>query len=295
MYKTRLVHVSAILACCALMCTLASAADQQSANKLSDLPLEAQQAISTALARDSAAVQDFTLTASDGANDNLFGASVAIDGNTVVVGAYYHLGRTGEAYVFVKPASGWKNMTQTAKLTASDGSKGDDFGQSVSISGNTVVIGAPSATVNGNSGQGAAYVFVESSEGWTNMTETAKVVASDGFPAAVFGSSVAVGDNTVVAGAPALSVSSPGSAYIFVEPKGGWTNMTQTAELMASSGVAGDDFGNAVSISGSTVIVGAYEPNLGPGAAYIFVEPQTGWANMTETAALTASDGLSDD
>jgi hypothetical protein len=295
MSQSRLVRFGNIFVCTILLCALALAADQKSPTKLSDLPVEAQQAISAALARNSAGVQDFTLTASDGANDDEFGGYVAIDGNTIVVGAPYHLGRTGEAYVFVKSASGWKNMKQTAKLTASDGVRGDEFGASVSISGNTVVIGAPSATVDGNSGQGSAYVFVEPSKGWTDITETAKITASDGFPDAVFGSSAAISTNTVVVGAPALSVSSPGSAYIFVEPSGGWTNTTQTAELTAANGNAGDDFGNAVSISGSTVIAGASEPNVGPGVAYIFVEPQTGWANMTETAELTASDGLFDD
>ena len=75
-----------------------------------------------------------------------FGGSVSISGNTVVVGAPYRHGRRqpmqGAAYVFTEPASGWANMTQTAKLTASDGAAGDRFGCSVSISGNTVVVGA---------------------------------------------------------------------------------------------------------------------------------------------------------
>ena len=86
----------------------------------------------------------------------------------------------GAAYVFTEPGSGWANMTQTAKLTASDGAADDRFGDSVSISGNTVVVGAPNATVGGNSGQGAAYVFTEPGSGWANMTQTAKLTASDG-------------------------------------------------------------------------------------------------------------------
>ena len=103
--------------------------------------------------------------------------------------------------MFTEPGSGWANMTQTAKLTASDGAAGDDFGYSVSISGNTVVVGASRATVGGNSGQGAAYVFTEPGSGWANMTQTAKLTASDGAADDDFGDSVSISGNTVVVGA----------------------------------------------------------------------------------------------
>jgi hypothetical protein len=296
MSKSR-VRMSTIFVCTVLLCTVALAGDQKSPTKLSDLPPEAQQAISAALARDSAGIQNFTLTASDGVNGDYFGGSVAIDGNTVVVGAGYALGLRGEPYVFVKPSKGgWQNMTQTAILTASDGADGDGFGVSVSVSGNTIVVGASGASVGGNSEQGAAYVFVKPNDGWTDMTETAKLTATDGVHGAGFGTGVAISGNTLVAGAPAGidSDPSPGSAYIFVEPNGGWKDMTQTAELTASDGIEYNDFGDSVSISGNTVVVGAYEDSggtKGPGAAYVFVESQTGWMNMTETAKLTASDG----
>ena len=103
--------------------------------------------------------------------------------------------------MFTEPGSGWANMTQTAKLTASDGAAGDYFGYSVSISGNTVVVGA-SATVGTNSYQGAAYVFTEPGSGWANMTQTAKLTASDGAAGDDFGNSVSISGNTVVVGAP---------------------------------------------------------------------------------------------
>ena len=99
------------------------------------------------------------LTASDGAGADYFGTSVSISGNTVVVGAYGVNGSQGAAYVFTESGSGWVSTSMAAKLTASDGASGDTFGYSVSISGNTVVVGAYSATVNGNSNAGAAYVF----------------------------------------------------------------------------------------------------------------------------------------
>ena len=172
-----------------------------------------------------------------------------------MVGAYREEG-IGAAYVFIKPPRGWANMTQTAELTASDAQIYDCFGCSVAISGNTVVVGASGAAIGGNTAQGAAYVFVEPPTGWTNMTETAKLTASDGASDAQFGTSVAMSGNTLVVGAPATSLMQ-GNAYVFVEPQSGWTDMTQTAELVPSDGFDNDNFGTSVSISGDTVVVGA--------------------------------------
>lgn len=282
------------IACTVLICSLYSLAADRRATSFASLPAEAQEGIRAAMEKE-IPIQNFTLTASDGSDKDYFGISVAIDGNTVAVGAPSHLGGIGEAYVFVKPSGGWKNMTETARLTASNGESPDHFGTSLSISGNTIVVGSPDATVNGNSAQGASYVFVEPSNGWRDMTETAELSASDGFVDAEFGSSVAISGNSILVGAPGAFVSSPGSAYIFVEPPQGWADMTQTAELTASDGTGGDYFGSAVSISGNTSVVGAFQPGQGSGAAYVFVAPQTGWVNATQTAELTPSDGIIND
>ena len=152
---------------------------------------------------------------------------------------------------------------QTAKLTASDGAADDYFGCSVSISGNTVVVGAPHATVGGNSDQGAAYVFTEPGSGWANMTQTAKLTASDGTAGDDFGSSVSISGNTVVVGADvprSAATATRGRPTCSRSPAPAWANMTQTAKLTASDGAAGDYFGDSVSISGNTVVVGAPTP-----------------------------------
>jgi hypothetical protein len=222
------------------------------------------------------------LAPSQNNNASSFGLSVSVSGRVAVVGSDADSDLTGAAYVFVQPSGGSKSVTQTAKLTASDGQPGDGFGDSVSISGNIIVVGALAA----NSGQGRAYIFVEPPNGWTNMTETAQLTASDGQPNDQFGTSVAISGGTVAVGAPGHSVGSnpdQGASYVFVQPAGGWVNMNQTAELTASDGTMSSVLGISVAVSGNTVIAGAD----GASAAYVFVQPAGGWANMTQTAKLT--------
>jgi hypothetical protein len=107
--------------------------------------------------------QTAKLTASDGAAGDWFGWSVALSGDTVVVGALFDdIGINtdqGSAYVFVKPGGGWADMTQTARLTASDGAVGDAFGWSIALSGTTIVVGAYTDDIGANADQGSAYVF----------------------------------------------------------------------------------------------------------------------------------------
>jgi uncharacterized repeat protein (TIGR02543 family) len=157
------------------------------------------------------------LTASDGVAWDNFGYSVAItiSGDTVVVGAYSDDSEKGSAYVFVRPVGGWVDMTETAKLTASDGEAGDRFGYSVAISGDTVVVGAYGDDIGNNDNQGSAYVFVRPGGGWaTTSTYTARLTASDGAAWDHFGASVAISGDTVVVGAYGDD-SGKGSAYIF--------------------------------------------------------------------------------
>lgn len=231
-------------------------------------------------------IQTATLTASDEMAYDEFGASVSIDGNTVVVGSpcasfYNSSCGKGAAYVFVKPAGGWRNMTETAKLSAADGNQNDQFGYSVSISGSTVVAGA-----SNHAGQGATYVFVKKAQEWG---QAAELTASDGASGDGLGESVSVNGNAVAAGSP-FKDSYQGAAYIFVEPGGGWKDETQTAELTASDGAPNYVFGLSLSVDANTAVVGA--PGYGrDGGAYVYVEPPNGWTNATETAKLTGYSG----
>jgi len=237
------------------------------------------------------------LTASDGAEGDQFGASVALSGDTALVGAYWDDGYMGSAYVFVKPGGGWATGTETAKLTASDGAEFDYFGISVALSGDTALVGANGDNI-AISDEGSAYVFVKPGGGWASGTQTAKLTASDGAASDYFGSSVALSGDTALVGAFGDD-SYQGSAYVFVKPVGGWaTTSAYAAKLTALDGLGGDFFGASVALSGDTALVGAWADNIAvsdEGSAYVFVKPVGGWATGTETAKLTASDGAAGD
>ncbi len=223
------------------------------------------------------------LTASDGTPTDGFGASVAVNGDTIIVGApYASIGSNsgeGAAYVFVKPSGGWHNMTEVAKLTPSDGSSDLWFGHSVAVDKDTIVIGSDDINSSSN-----VYVFVKPATGWKDMTETAEFTGPD-----YLGLSVAIAGNTIVAGASE-------AAYLYLKPKGGWASTSRAnAVLTESNPVRGDDFGESVAISGKTVIVGAPGRGNGLGSASIFAKPRSGWTSMTPTATLTASDGSDGD
>ncbi|MBI5765465.1 MAG: FG-GAP repeat protein [Planctomycetes bacterium] len=230
--------------------------------------------------------QQAKLLASDGAADDWFGTSVAISGDTIVVGSYLDnsSGGTdaGSAYVFVRNAGVW---TQQAKLTAADGAPNNHFGNSVAISGETSVIGAPEAN--------AAYVFVRSGSVWTQQ---AKLTAADPATNDQFGTRVAVSGDIIIVGAPFRDlpgVIQAGSAYIFVRTGALWN---QEAQLFAASAAAYDRFGDAVALFENTAVIGAFEVDemgaTDAGAAFAFIRSGAIW---TEQAKLVASDAASGD
>jgi nucleoside-specific outer membrane channel protein Tsx len=234
--------------------------------------------------------QQAELTASDGAQNDAFGYSVAVSGSIVVTGSPWHNNFHGAAYVFVENGGTW---VQQAELTASDGKANDIFGLSVAVSGSTAVVGGPQHAGGSNEAQGAAYVFVESGGTWNQQAE---LTASDGAQSDTFGYSVAVDGNTAVVGAPNKTAGSNGGqgvAYAFVQSGGTWS---QQAELTASDGAAGDYFGGSVAVSGSTAVMGAVLHTVGSnvrqGAAYVFFESGGTWSQQAE---LTASDGTASD
>jgi hypothetical protein len=230
------------------------------------------------------------LTASDGAAYDLFGSSVSVSGNTIVVGSYNDDdkgGDSGSAYVFQYNGTDW---TEVAKLIASDGAAGDWFGYSVSVSGDTAVIGSNKDDDKGTN-SGSVYVFQYNGTGWGQV---AKLRASDGAANDSFGRSVSVSGDTAVIGSylDDDKGTDSGSAYVFQYNGTGWN---EVAKLTASDGAATDYFGFSVSVSGDTAVIGSYKDDdkgTDSGSVYVFQYNGTGW---NEVAKLTASDGAASD
>ncbi|MGR0482521.1 MAG: FG-GAP repeat protein [Candidatus Electronema sp. V4] len=234
--------------------------------------------------------QQAKLTAADGAADDRFGYSVAVSGDTVVIGAFYDDDKgtdSGAAYVFVRTAGG--TWSQQAKLTAADGAASDWFGRSVAVSGDTAVIGAIVDDDKGTN-SGSAYVFVRAAGG--TWSQQAKLTAADGAADDYFGGSVSVSGDTAIIGAyfDDDKGTDSGSAYVFVRAAGG--TWSQQAKLTAANGVGFDEFGGSVSVSGDTVVIGARgddDKGSFAGAAYVFVRAAGG--TWSQQAKLTAADG----
>jgi hypothetical protein len=206
--------------------------------------------------------QQAKLTASDVSADAYFGSSVAIEGDTILVGANGDDGvatDAGAAYIFVRSGTSWNEQ---AKLTASDAAGAHQFGRSVSISGDTAVVGRPWG------GAGAAYVFARSGSSWSQQ---AKLAVGDLAYGVRFGWSVAVSEDRAVVGVlndPLDEYS--GSAYLFERYGASWS---EEIELTAPDITAGDLFGVAVAAAGDTALVGSQgDDDVGSdaGAAYVF-------------------------
>jgi hypothetical protein len=247
----------------------------------------------------------------------LFGWSVAISGNTIVVGADPGFGT--QTYVFTKTATSWK---QAAILEGPDiaPEEGDVAGSSLAISGSTLVVG--------DLWHAQAYVFTDTAGGWSKpiklkgldttaesdfgytvaisgstiiigageqalstgrayvFTKTAaswRQTAELKEPVATiddeFGTSVAISGNTAVVGTPGYTQDGAGRGYIFTDTTAGWK---LTADIDGTDTAAGDQFGSSLAISGSTIVVGARGASSSAGAVYVFTKTAAGWKQTTE-------------
>ena len=198
------------------------------------------------------------LTAADGAAGDWFGCDVDLRDDTAVVGAWYaDVGGNadqGAAYVFYRNQGGPDAWGQVTKLTADDGAAGDGF-TLLSLSGDTLAVGALWADVASNADQGAAFIFYRNQGGPDNWGQVAKLTQSDGGPGDWFGSAVSVSGDTTLVSAGLADVGSnadQGAAYIFYRDQGGSDAWGQVAKLTSDDGAAGDAFGLYPSLGGDT-------------------------------------------
>jgi uncharacterized protein (TIGR03437 family) len=221
------------------------------------------------------------LTAHDGVTNDLFGSAVALDGDTLAVGARNERGGQGAVYVFIRTGTA-PNTTWTfqQKIFATDATAEDKFGWSVALSGDTLAVGMPNDDM-GYQDQGSAYIYTRSSGRWTFQT---KLLAADSVGLESFGVAVALDGDTVIVGAP-NGKSNPslspreGVAYVFTR---NGTNWMFQAKLLAHDGEHDDFFGVAVALDGDTVVVGAPGDDIGAnfrqGSVYLFTRTGGLWS-----------------
>ena len=240
--------------------------------------------------------QQTELADPDAAGNDVFGTSVALSGDTALVGDYNKTvagqGSAGAAYVYTRTGTTW---SQQAELTASDAACGDGLGISVALSGDTALVGAAWKTVSGQSYAGAVYVFKRTGTSWSQRAELSDPHAAT---KDAFGSSVALSGDSALVGASGKTVSGQsgaGAAYVYTRSGTTWS---QQAELSASDAAVDDGLGSVVALSGDTALVGAGDKSVGgqsdAGAAYVYARAGTTWSQQTELSdpGATANDGF---
>jgi FG-GAP repeat protein len=229
------------------------------------------------------------LLADDGALFDNFGSTASMDGNTLAIGAH---GATvganaaqGAAYLFENHDG---TFTQVGKVVADDGAAFDNFGITTAIAGDTLFVGAATAQIGGNSGQGAVYAFQYDGAAWT---EVQKLVADDGASGDNFGLSLAFDGTTLMVGS--IFSGGTGAVYVFTNDGTGW----QQQQRLSVDGISQYSFfGNAIALHDGAALIGADGQNVGTdttvGAAYLFRFDGASWI---EERTFLASDGTTDD
>ena len=228
-----------------------------------------------------------------------FGTSVAISGSTIVAGAPGYervLGpySRGAAYVFTEPAGGWTgSISPTAKLTATALNR-RYLGESVAISGDSVVAGAPVIEESATSLlQGGAYIFTKPSTGWADATSPTAVLSApdllpkEGGEEDLLGHSVAATETAIAVGAPETKVGSnfnQGAVDVYNRPASGkWVSSSAPVRLSVAGATGSEELGSSVAISGSKILAGADENEESTGLAYSFKEAPGGWTDSAAT------------
>ena len=215
------------------------------------------------------------LEANDKKSGDNFGWSVSISENRAIIGSPFSKSRTGSAYIYEYEGSDW---TQKQKLVALDQQIDDRFGFSVSISGNTAIVGAPEEDTGGSK-VGAAYIYQYNGSKW-NQKHKLQPFSFDKESGDNFGHSVAISGDTAIVGAPGESTGggNAGAAYIYKYNGSIWL---QTQKIQASDKRIGDFFGLSVAISGNTAIVSSPHANYG-GSVYIYQYNGSQWIEKTK-------------
>lgn len=259
-----------------------------------NIPILCSSALSISLC--SVSTQAATLFATDGGGHDSFGYSAAISGDNSLVAAIYDDdsgSNAGSAYFFNSVTTTTGFINESVKLIASDASDNDNFGWSTSLSGNNAIVGTIRVDDLG-SNSGAAYFYTGLDSAVGTVTESAKLIASDGAASDFFGHSSSLNGDTALIGASSGpgNTANSGAAYLFYNLSSVSGTVTESAKLIASDG-SSDGFGKSVSLSGNYAVVGANaddENGSNSGSAYFYSGLGSATGTLTENAKLVASD-----
>jgi hypothetical protein len=237
-----------------------------------------QGGIGIAIAQDDAIWVEQKLTPSDGTDNSYYGSDAALIGSNAVISAQGDTVFTGAAYVLAKVAGQW---TETHKLVPSDGAHGDSFGYRLAMTQSLLAVTSYTASPNGNTAQGAAYVFEPSGDSWTQVK---KLVANDGVAFDDLGASVCIDGTTVYVGANGAIIGknpSQGALYVFTQDGSDWS---QTQKVIADDGAPYDNFGFSVAVQNGMMFVGAPSARVddtpGRGAVYAYTLQAGQWTQV---------------
>jgi hypothetical protein len=247
------------------------------------------------------------LTGSNSSGGSYFGSAVAIDGNTIVVGAFDEDETApsgddyGAAYVYTRPSAGAAFTQSTNPLTAPSGEQqiDDIFGYAVAVSGQTVFVGAPDEQVSTNSDEGSLYAYTEASAGndWNSGVTETTLRPTPAAQSEQFGISLAVQGSTLVVGAQGLASGATvgvGAAFVYTVPVGGAvTTADEDAELQPPSGGSTEPFwGGSVAIDDATIVLGSGQGGVESGdGPYVYSEPSGGWSSSAAGTQLPVIPG----
>lgn len=237
--------------------------------------------------------QSVKLTTSDRAAFNRFGSGLSLQGGVGLIGAPPSNSQRGSAYLFRDLDTVIGAVTESARLTASDGAANDYFGYVVSLQGTSALVGAYQDVISGNSNQGSAYLFRNLGTAAGTVNEVAKLTLSDGAASDSLGASVSLEGSVGLIGAFGRDANR-GAAYLFRNLDTATGAVTESAKLIASDRQPGDDFGE-VSLSGNMGLVGAILDDTRTGSAYLFRNLDTATGTITQSAKLVASDRANED
>jgi hypothetical protein len=242
------------------------------------------------------------LTASDADASDQFGMAVDIDGDIAVIGARFEDSNgqdAGAAYIFYRSQDGTNNWTEVKKIVASDGDQGDDFGHSLSVHGDYLIVGAPGED-DGVFDAGAAYIYYRNSGGSDQWGEVKKIITDDAATQDNFGAAVGITDGFAIVGAFGEDSmgDDAGAAYIYDQNEGGFNNWGQVAKVLSDDTGNYSEFGYSVAIDGEYAAVGSHADDVDGsdiGSVYMFRKDRGGNNNWGKVMKLLAGDGSNGD